>query len=168
MNRAYLLLGSNLGDRKNNLSKARTLIASKIGSVKQQSSLYETAAWGITNQPSFFNQAMLIETALSPEVLLSELQIIEKRAGRIRFMKWGERIIDIDILFYNEEVVEKEGLTIPHPYLHLRKFTIVPLMEIAPDLRHPKLYLTLKEILTRCEDELDVERIGDGVEMNLP
>ncbi|GAB3983683.1 2-amino-4-hydroxy-6-hydroxymethyldihydropteridine diphosphokinase [Spirosoma terrae] len=152
-----LLLGANLGDRVDTLRKAVSLIKERIGSIDQQSSLYKTAAWGVTEQPDFLNQVVRIDTDLTPESVLEQTQRIEQELGRIRREKWGARAIDIDILYYDQRIILTETLTIPHPYLHQRRFTLVPLAEVAPDFVHPVLQKTTLELLAGCEDTGEVE-----------
>lgn len=155
MPKLYLLLGGNLGDRTLYLQQARESIAAQVGRISQSSSLYETAAWGKTDQPSFLNQVLEVETILSPEDVLQTINQIEHDLGRIRVEHWGARVIDIDILFYDDLVQQTQRLTIPHPQLHLRRFTLLPLHEIAPDLLHPVLEQSINELLEACPDELE-------------
>ena len=152
----YLLLGGNLGDRLAFLKQARTSLANQVGSIKANSKFYETAAWGKTDQPSFLNQVLHVQTNLLPEELLHIIQSIEQTLGRERFEHWGARVIDIDILFYDDLVLQTQRLSIPHPHLHTRRFTLAPLAEIAPDLVHPVLHKTIKALLAACQDELEV------------
>ena len=152
----YLLLGANLNDRAQALRRATSLIAKRIGEVVQQSGLYETAPWGITDQPAFLNQVLAVETMLAPEAVLVQAQHIEQELGRIRHEKWGARVIDIDILYYNQLILTTETLTIPHPHLHQRRFTLVPLSEIAPDFEHPILLKTTLNLLAECTDTGEV------------
>jgi len=161
MNKAYLLTGGNMGDRKEALHKALSLIATNCGTFITLSSIYETAAWGKTAQPSFFNQVMEIQTKLQPRQLLRKILKIETRLGRIREEKYGPRIIDIDILFYNDEVHNYPLLKIPHPEIQNRRFVLLPLAEIAPDLIHPVLKKTITQLLAICPDKLEVSRIDD-------
>lgn len=160
MNKAYLLTGGNLGDRKDTLQKALTLIEKNCGKIISLSSIYETAAWGKTDQPSFFNQVMEIQTELLPRLLLRRILKIETRIGRIREEKYGPRIIDIDILFYNDEVHNYPLLKIPHPEIQNRRFVLVPLAEIARDFIHPVLKKSILELLAICADGLEVSRIN--------
>lgn len=152
----YLLLGTNLGDRENNLTLARAHIAEKIDAILQSSTIYETAAWGKEDQPSFLNQVIALKTKLDPHTLLAMLLQIEIMMGRERKIKWGERIIDLDILFYEDEVISDDQLTIPHPGIPFRRFTLLPLQEIAPDLVHPQLNKTITQLLASCPDPLEV------------
>lgn len=156
MENVYFLLGANLGDRVETLQQATVLIQKRVGPVKQQSSLYETAPWGLTDQPTFLNQALVVETALEPAFVLIQTQAIEQELGRVRLEKWGARVIDIDILYYDQLVLHTETLTIPHPYLHLRRFALVPLAELAPGFFHPVLQQTTLELLANCTDTGDV------------
>jgi 2-amino-4-hydroxy-6-hydroxymethyldihydropteridine diphosphokinase len=151
--KAYLLLGANLGDRLATLQKATDLIAARIGQVVHQSGLYETAPWGVTDQPAFLNQVLAVKTTMEPEEVLNQTQAIEQELGRVRLEKWGARLIDIDLLYYDQLVLQTDRLTIPHPYLHQRRFTLMPLVEIAPDFLHPVLTKTNAMLLAACEDE---------------
>ena len=156
MKKTYLLLGANLGDRAATFRQAISLIAERVGPVTQQSGLYETAPWGVTDQPAFLNQVLAVETGLEPEEILNHTQAIEQVLGRVRMEKWGARQIDIDILYYGQLVLQTDRLTIPHPFLHQRRFTLVPLAEIAPDFVHPVLQKTNAELLAECEDNGEV------------
>jgi 2-amino-4-hydroxy-6-hydroxymethyldihydropteridine diphosphokinase len=158
MPRLYLLLGGNLGDRPLYLAQAREHIAAQIGAVIQSSALYETAAWGKTDQPAFLNQVLEVQTELTPEQVLQGINGIEQELGRVRQEHWGARVIDIDILFYDDLVLQSQRLTIPHPQLHLRRFTLLPLAEIAPSLEHPVLQKSVTQLLQDCPDELEVTR----------
>ena len=155
----YISLGSHLGDRLQFLKQALEQIGIQLGKVVKASKVYEAAAWGHTKQPNFYNQVIEIETALSPAQLLQGCLDIEKSLGRERSILWGERIIDLDILLYDGRSVELENLSIPHPYMHLRNFVLVPLCEIAPDLIHPILELTVSQLLERCSDKLEIKAI---------
>jgi 2-amino-4-hydroxy-6-hydroxymethyldihydropteridine diphosphokinase len=157
----FLLLGSNLGDRKKNLSTARDAIEISVGDVLKASSIYETGAWGKTNQPDFLNQALKVQTTLSPQDLLSEILKIELTMGRRREVHWGERTIDIDILLYETVIISLASLTIPHPQLQNRRFALEPLAEIGGDAIHPALGLTTQKLLEKCSDALEVHRIKE-------
>ncbi|MDQ7949814.1 MAG: 2-amino-4-hydroxy-6-hydroxymethyldihydropteridine diphosphokinase [Pedobacter sp.] len=158
--KTYLLLGSNLGDRTLALAKAVELIAERVGKVVQQSAFYETAAWGHTDQPSFLNLALAVETKLEPLGVLEAVLGIEKELGRIRHEKWGARLIDIDIILYGNEIVDlTDVLKIPHPEMQRRKFVLMPLVEIAPEAIHPVTKQTLQELLYTLVDPLLVKRV---------
>ncbi|HJS54411.1 MAG TPA: 2-amino-4-hydroxy-6-hydroxymethyldihydropteridine diphosphokinase [Chitinophagaceae bacterium] len=156
MTRAYLLIGGNLGNRKENLLQARTLINEECGPVTKTSSIYETEAWGITDQPSFLNQALEISTSLNARQLLRKILRIEKSMGRRRKEKLGPRVIDIDILLFEDEIHELRFLKIPHPEMQNRRFALVPLAEINSELQHPVLKRSIAELLEECPDNLEV------------
>ncbi|HEV2482568.1 MAG TPA: 2-amino-4-hydroxy-6-hydroxymethyldihydropteridine diphosphokinase [Puia sp.] len=158
MNSSYLLIGGNEGDRKAALSEARTRI-SAAGTIRQASSLYETAPWGRTDQPWFLNQALHLETPADAPTLLKTLLHIEESMGRKRLEKYGSRRIDIDILFFNDAIVRLPDLVIPHPEIANRRFVLEPLNEIAPDHYHPVLHLSVRELLLACTDRLEVKKI---------
>ncbi len=159
MNRAYLLTGGNIGNRMDYLLKAQNLIARFCGEIVQLSGVYETAAWGLEDQASFYNQVVCIDTHLAPEPLLEQILAIEEEMGRIRTIKMGPRIIDIDILLIDGLVINTPLLTVPHPYLPDRKFALTPLNEIAAELVHPTLNKTINELLLECKDPLNVYKI---------
>ncbi|RZF61307.1 2-amino-4-hydroxy-6-hydroxymethyldihydropteridine diphosphokinase [Sphingobacterium corticibacterium] len=156
MNKVFLLLGANLGNPATQLAKALEKIESQVGKIEVCSSLYESEAWGVTDQPTFLNQVALVSTSLPPLDILDTIQTIENNLGRVRLSKWGARVIDIDILYFNHDCIQHERLVVPHPYLPDRRFVLVPLSEIAPSFTHPKLGLTTIDLLTQCEDSLDV------------
>jgi len=161
MNTAYLLIGGNLGNRKENLRKAAELINEQCGSLIRSSSIYETAAWGMTEQPSFLNQALEISTSADAKQLLRKILKIEKEMGRIRKEKLGPRLIDIDILLFGNEIHDLQFLKIPHPEMQNRRFVLTPLAEIDPELQHPVLKKTIAQLLEECPDNLEVKKIAD-------
>jgi 2-amino-4-hydroxy-6-hydroxymethyldihydropteridine diphosphokinase len=160
MNKAYLLTGGNEGDRFLHMQQARTNIELICGQLLLVSSIYETAPWGKTDQPDFLNQVILIDTKFSPEELLKSILSIEENGGRKRTVKNAPRTIDIDILFYNDLILEKPGLTIPHPRIAIRRFVLEPLNEISPEFVHPVLGKPMRQLLLECKDELGVKKIG--------
>ncbi|MBG9376941.1 2-amino-4-hydroxy-6-hydroxymethyldihydropteridine diphosphokinase [Panacibacter sp. DH6] len=159
MNKAYLLTGGNLGDRAGNLAMASAYIQQYCGTIVQKSCLYETAAWGLQDQPDFYNQAILLETDLTAPNLMEILLRIEYKMGRTRTVKMGPRIIDIDMLFYNTAIMETATLIIPHPRMQERRFVLMPLAEIAPQYVHPVFHKTIVQLLEACKDELNVYKI---------
>lgn len=161
MNKAYLLIGGNIGDRKDYLEQARRQITIKAGPVIQASHLYETAAWGKTDQEAFLNQALLITTNLKPEALLNILLEIELELGRKRLEKNGPRTIDIDILFYDDIVLNSSRLALPHPAMQHRRFALEPLAEIAPLFQHPVFNKDIVTLLNECKDQLPVHKLNN-------
>jgi 2-amino-4-hydroxy-6-hydroxymethyldihydropteridine diphosphokinase len=159
MKGVFLLLGSNLGDRMEMLNNAGKLIESSIGKILRFSSVYMTKAWGVEDQPDFLNQVFEVETSHSPEKLLGLINEIENQLGRVRDEKWHSRSIDIDILYYGDQIVEKEKLVIPHKENENRKFVLIPMVEIAPQFIHPKYGLTQHDLLRKCKDRLEVQKI---------
>ncbi len=148
-----------MGDGLQNLHLATKSIGAQVGKICKQSSVYKTAAWGNTAQSDFYNQVIEIESALPAQELLQQLLAIEKTMGRERKHKWEPRIIDLDILYYGDSVIVTEHLQVPHPYLHERRFTLVPLVEIAPAFVHPLLQKTNTQLLQICPDKLNVEKL---------
>jgi 2-amino-4-hydroxy-6-hydroxymethyldihydropteridine diphosphokinase len=155
----FLLLGTNLGDRKKNLVDACRLIEESVGKIIKRSSVYETEPWGKKEQPEFFNQAIEVGTELSAREVLRAVTEIEKKLGRKREERWGERTMDIDILFYGGEIIESENLVVPHPRIADRRFVLEPLAEIGGEVVHPVVKMKVREMLERCEDELKVVKI---------
>jgi 2-amino-4-hydroxy-6-hydroxymethyldihydropteridine diphosphokinase len=154
-----LLLGSNQGNRAEQLQMAAVRIEQSLGTIEKSSSLYETAAWGKTDQPNFLNQAIVAKSTLNPTQTLAVIHAIEIEMGRERIIKWGERIIDIDILYADDLVVNLPHLRVPHPEIQNRKFVLTPLVEIMPDYTHPVLLKTNLELLQACNDSLLVVRV---------
>ena len=159
MAKTYLLLGGNLGERRENLQKASDEIGLRIGRILKASSLYETEAWGLEDQPDFLNQVVLVNTELSPEELLFTCLEIEKDLGRVRKVHWGERLIDIDILFIDNRIIGTQRLTVPHPEIQNRRFTLQPLLELAHDFIHPVLNMSIEKLLAICSDTLEARRL---------
>lgn len=159
VNEIYILLGANLRDPITQLEQARELLKQKLGNLVKESSIYQSEAWGVEDQPVFLNQVLLIETDKSADESLLICQNIENELGRVRKEKWGARLIDIDILYFNSEIIDKPLLKIPHPYIQDRKFTLQPLCEIANSYKHPKLNLTNEQLLLICKDNLEVVKI---------
>lgn len=159
MNVVYLLLGSNLDDRALMLLKAREFINERIGRVVHQSSVYASEPWGFNSTDTFLNQAVVIETLLSPSGIMEAILKIEHELGRRRKDGYGyiSRPIDIDILFYNLDIIEEQGITIPHPRIPERMFTLMPLLELNQQLIHPSSRKTIRELLLECRDPLKVE-----------
>ncbi len=153
---AYLLLGTNMGNRIAMLDRARNEIAQEIGSTLEISSVYETGAWGDESQPNYLNQVVLAVTSLQPRQLLEKINAIEKKLGRTRIKKWESRPIDIDILYYGNHIVDEPDLHVPHPHLPNRRFALIPLQEIAPLLIHPVSQKTTTELLNQTADQLSV------------
>jgi 2-amino-4-hydroxy-6-hydroxymethyldihydropteridine diphosphokinase len=160
MNKVYLGLGTNLGDRETNLKNAVESIIENIGPVVRLSSVYETEPWGFRTKDLFLNMVAEVETKLKPSGLLGRMLMIEANMGRLRSGKeYSSRIIDLDILLYGEEILDSKSIVIPHPKLHERRFVLVPLCEIAPDLVHPVLKKSIKQLLSECPDKNNVTKL---------
>ena len=155
----YLLLGSNLGDRISYLRQASSLIGETVAKVIQASSVYETQSWGKADEPDYLNQVLYLKTDLHPGLLLEKLLGIETIMGRKREVKWGSRIIDIDILFYGDQKINEPNLVVPHPELHNRMFTLAPLNEIAPDLVHPVFQKKISDLKSELKSDLTVKML---------
>ena len=160
MNIAYILTGGNMGKPLQQLTAAAATICSECGTIVSQSSIYQTAAWGNEDQPDFLNQVLCINTLLNPFKLMRKLLALEKKMGRTRNLQNDPRIIDLDILFYNDLIIDKPSLQLPHPRLHLRRFVLVPLAEIAPQLLHPVLHKPVQQLLHECADTLNVKKFS--------
>jgi 2-amino-4-hydroxy-6-hydroxymethyldihydropteridine diphosphokinase len=146
----YLSLGSNLGDRLQNLKETLTALSPQMD-VKAKSRVYETPPWGYEDQPRFLNQVIRVQTYLEPETLLKHIKRLEVALGRKATFRNGPRLIDIDILFYDDLLLNTPALTIPHPHLHERGFVLLPLMDIAPDFVHPSLQKSVREMAATCD-----------------
>ena len=159
MNKAYLLIGGNMGLVRENLALARERLEQKVGHITRTSSIYQTAAWGLEDQPDFLNQVLLIESALGAEDMLHEMLSIELQMGRVRNTKNGPRLIDIDLLFFNDAIIDLPDLKVPHPLLHTRNFTLLPLVELAPDLIHPVLGKSIRQLTNESPDQLSAVKL---------
>lgn len=157
MHQVYLLLGANLGEPYKQLESARHEIEIRMGTIERTSLIYRSQAWGVADQPEFLNQVLYLTTHLSPGKVLQEIHKIETVLGRIRGQRWGARIIDIDILYFDQEIIHRADLEIPHPYIQERNFTLLPLCEIAPDYLHPVFKKTNRALLEASQDSLDVK-----------
>jgi 2-amino-4-hydroxy-6-hydroxymethyldihydropteridine diphosphokinase len=158
MSEAYLLIGGNIGDRITNLEKAILSIEVSCGELIKSSSIYETAAWGNNDQPDFLNQVLLIKTILAPQHLMKAILEIELNLGRVRHEKNGARLIDIDILYFDDIIIDEPGLNIPHPRISSRRFVLEPLSEIAGTFNDPVSKKTVNSILKECTDPLSVKK----------
>ena len=160
MIKLYLLLGGNLGNKQQVFAEARTQLEKHIGPISVHSAIYETEPWGFESEDLFWNQALELKTTLSPEEVLAQTQLIELELGRIRKEKqYDSRIIDIDILFFGDQIIKTANLKVPHPRIQERKFALVPLCEIAADFIHPLFRKSIRELLDECPDQLKVKRI---------
>lgn len=155
----YLLLGSNIGDSFGFLKQAADKIELNIGTLLKKSAVYQTAAWGKTDQPDYLNQVLYLQASSTAREVLNKVLQIETELGRERIEKWGARTIDIDILFYGDEIINEPGLVIPHPELQNRRFTLEPLSEIAPELMHPKLNKTMLQLKNSLSDCMVVKKL---------
>jgi 2-amino-4-hydroxy-6-hydroxymethyldihydropteridine diphosphokinase len=156
MNTAYILTGANLGDRLASLQTAKQHLADLTGDILTSSLVYLTEAWGNTGQRDFYNQVHIIHTRLSPQQLMATILEIESKMGRIRTVKNASRIIDIDILFFNDSIINEKDLVIPHPEIGNRRFVLTPLNELSPRLEHPVLHKPISDLLSTCPDKLRV------------
>ena len=148
-----LIIGGNLYDRMALIDQCRKSLADSLGPYTNVSAVYESEAWGGKSDGNYLNQVLVVETDLSPIEILEKIQAIEQQVGRDRTEKWGNRTMDIDILFFGKEIIENKLLTIPHPYLHLRRFVLVPMAEILPDWIHPAFQKSVRELLDECPDK---------------
>ncbi|PCI95034.1 MAG: 2-amino-4-hydroxy-6-hydroxymethyldihydropteridine diphosphokinase [Flavobacteriales bacterium] len=160
-NMVVLSLGGNMGDVKSIFIKSIKLLTNSLGKLDVVSPIYKTKAWGVENQADFLNQVVLFSTNLNPQEVLQICLDVESELGRVRKEKWEERVIDIDILFYEDEIIDDSNLTIPHPYVHKRNFVLFPLADIIPSFRHPLLDKTIEELKNICNDKLQVFKCLD-------
>ncbi len=156
MPKVYLALGTNLGDRAENLRQALVHLAAQV-SIDTRSQIYETEPWGVTEQPRFLNMVVAGETQLDAPELLHFLKTIERELGRTPGVRYGPRVIDLDILLYDDDLVRTPDLIVPHPRLAERRFVLVPLADLAPDLIHPELGISVRELLARLPDDESVK-----------
>lgn len=167
MNVAFLCLGGNIGDRLANLKEAKRQIGFLGCKLLNESSVYQTKAWGVDEAPDYYNQCIQISTNLSAHELMKALIGVEESMGRVRTdNRNASRTMDIDILFFNEEQINTPELEVPHPRLQLRNFVLIPMAEIAPKLMHPKLRKTLQQLLNVCADENEVKKIEADVHLH--
>ena len=162
MNTAFLCLGGNIGNRIININTSKNLLVQSSVTIIRQSSIYETDAWGSLSEKKYLNQVIKINTNQSVDKLLKIILEIEKKLGRIRNLdRNSDRTIDIDILFYNDKIISKKNVEVPHPRLHLRKFVLKPLLEIEPDWMHPSLNLDITQLYKNCKDKLKVTKFKE-------
>lgn len=159
MNTIYLLLGSNMNDPKKQLNIAKIEITKQLGPIARESKLYQTAAWGNTNQSDFLNQVILVHSHMEAADCIEKTMLIENEMGRVRTEKNAPRLIDIDILYFNKDVIHTQNLIVPHPEIENRRFVLTPLNEISPNFIHPILKKNNHELLRECKDILDVKKI---------
>jgi 2-amino-4-hydroxy-6-hydroxymethyldihydropteridine diphosphokinase len=158
----YLLLGGNIGDKERIFSEVRTHLNNRVGEIQSQSAVYETEPWGFESTDLFWNQALEISTGMTPEDVLAVIQKIELELGRIRnHSQYSSRLIDIDILFIGDQIINQENLIVPHPRIQERKFVLVPLCEIAPELIHPVFQKSISQLLEESTDQLKVEKVSN-------
>lgn len=165
MHKVFLGIGGNIGNKQENFKKVYLLIEIRLGKINLASSIYETPSWGFQSKENFWNQVIQIETNKTPEELLSTIYeiegVFEKKSGNERYTS---REMDVDILYFDDLFLETENLIIPHPRIHQRKFVLVPLTEIAPDLKHPLLRLTSIKMLENCRDESVIKKVVDNLQ----
>lgn len=155
----FLGLGTNLGDRRANLSDAVGLLSQTVGEIASKSDIYQTAAWGITDQPDFYNQVIKVHTHLFPLQLMASILDIEQQMGRQRIVKWGERLIDIDILFFENIIISTPNLIIPHPFIFQRRFVLEPLLDVQRNFVHPVYKRTVEELIQTTSDDSTISKL---------
>jgi 2-amino-4-hydroxy-6-hydroxymethyldihydropteridine diphosphokinase len=161
MPKVYLLLGGNMGDKRQVFDQTIGLLNDRVGDITRQSAIYETEPWGFESELLFWNQVLELSVNIPAEEVLERTQQIENQLGRLRLLEqYSSRVIDIDILFYDDKIIELPHLVIPHPRIQERKFALIPLNEIAPELIHPVLHKSIHQLLIECQDQLKVERLA--------
>jgi 2-amino-4-hydroxy-6-hydroxymethyldihydropteridine diphosphokinase len=161
MSKVYLLLGGNMGDKRQVFDQTIGLLNDRVGDITRQSAIYETEPWGFESELLFWNQVLELSVNIPAEEVLERTQQIENQLGRLRLLEqYSSRVIDIDILFYDDKIIELPHLVIPHPRIQERKFALIPLNEIAPELIHPVLHKSIHQLLIECQDQLKVERLA--------
>ena len=160
MNRAYISIGSNQGNRREQMERAIAFLMVLGGAIVKRSDYFETKAWGKEDQPDFLNMCLELTTTKSAHKLLKVIQDIETQLDRQRTQKWGQRTVDLDILFFNDAIINDDQLTVPHPYIPQRKFVLVPLAQVAAGVVHPVLHKTVQQLLESCPDDLEVVKVG--------
>ncbi len=163
----YLLLGSNIGNKIQHIEDAQAHVEKHIGHINLKSSKYRTEPWGLENQEDFINMVIQVTSDLSPEIVLNKIKDIEQQVGRTETEHWGPRVIDIDILYCDDKVVNTEKLQIPHPQISNRNFVLIPLIEIAGDMTDPVHKITIDEIYEKCTDTCEVYMYDDENEESL-
>jgi len=161
MHTYYLLLGSNIGDKILHIENAITFISQQIGRISKESSKYRTEPWGLENQEDFINMVVQVSSDLSPEIVLDKIKVIEQQIGRIETEQWGPRVIDIDILYCDDVVLDTEKIKIPHPQIANRNFVLIPLIEIVGDMIDPMHNITIDEMYEKCTDSCEVYMYED-------
>lgn len=157
MAKVYFIVGGNLGDRERYIDRTKDLISERVGYILRTSSIYESEPWGFEHEQNFLNQVLIVDTQLSPAAILLEISFIEGVLGRERRgIGYAPRTADIDILFYDQQVILSPSLVIPHRFLHKRIFVLTPLVEVAPDFIHPLFSVTIRELLSSCDDTTNV------------
>ena len=167
-NSVFILQGSNIGNRQETLDKAKIIIDEYIGSIQSESPLYESEPWGFECDTWFLNRVLKVKTSFNPQILLKKILEIEKQLGRVRDVEkksYSSRSIDLDILYFNQDIVKEKDLEIPHPKIQLRKFTLLPLCDIAPNLLHPVLLQSNIQLLNNCEDKTQVRIFNPEFEL---
>jgi 2-amino-4-hydroxy-6-hydroxymethyldihydropteridine diphosphokinase len=158
MEKLVLIIGGNLGDRFLLIQKAKKMLSEKLGAELNASSIFESPAWGGVSKGSYLNQVLIFESQLEPEQVLDIIQQIERRLERVREVKWGDRTMDIDILYYGQRLLNSEKLVIPHAYLEERRFVLEPLAEVIPTFLHPRSGMSQSLLLKQCKDKSKVQR----------